>query len=252
MIEHFKGEEAFVAKVKKYYHLVTVNQQVVTTPFLNPYQIKIVKSLFGKNEDVNMCCSGGIVGSESQRMVLMPSFYKLEQADFSIVVLKISYSNKFDTLRHKDVLGTFMSLGLSRDKFGDIVPGDSCYYVAIDCSVVDMVTISIEKMKRVKVRISVYKGIVERVQEYTNKTIISSSMRLDKVVASMYGMSRSKAVDVVRGGLVKVNYKVVEEIDFLCNNEDILSIRGYGRVLIKDTQRKTKSDNFVIEGFYYK
>lgn len=252
MIEHFKGEEVFIGKVKKYIHLVTINQQVVTTPFLNPYQIKIINSMISKELDLIKEVEGAIVNSEMQRLVLAPSYYSIEYQDFDLCLLKFKYNNKFDSLSHRDILGTLMSLGIQREKFGDIVEGDSCFYVAVDQSVVDLLMIHVDKIKRAKVKITISKDKVERVQEYTKKTIILSSLRLDKVVSGMFLISRTKAVDLIRAGLVKVNYKVVEEVDFLCNNEDILSVRRYGRVLLQDTCRKTKSDNFVIEGNYYK
>lgn len=252
MIEHFKGDEVFVAKVKKYLHLVVDKQQIIVTAFLDPYQRKIVRSIFGKQDEVQMVSDGGIVNGESKRVVLAPCFYELEKDDFGISVLQIKYNNKFDTLRHKDILGTLMSLGIKREMFGDIVPGDSCFYIAVDSNIEHTIMFEIEKIKKTKVHISVYNEFVERVQEYTVKTVILSSMRLDKVVSSMYNISRTKAVELIRAQMVKVNYKVVDEIDFLCNNDDILSIRRFGRVKLQDTKRKTKSDNYVIEGFYYK
>lgn len=252
MIEHFKGDEIFVAKVKKYQQLVVEKQQIITTPFLDPYQRKIVQSVFGKVEGVTIVSCGGIENAESQRMVLAPSFYQLEDDDFKIVILEFKYNNKFDTLEHKDILGTLMSLGLKREFFGDIVPGDSCYYVAVDKTIVDTIILSIEKIKRTKVKINPYLGDITRNQGFTIRSHILSSLRLDKVVSTMYGMPRSKAVELIRAGLVKVNYKVVDEIDFLCNNDDILSIRRYGRVMLRNTNRTTKSDNHVYEGLYYK
>ena len=46
--------------------------------------------------------------------------------------------------------------------------------------------------------------------------------------------------------------KEVEEINYLCNNSDIISLRRHGRVKFVDTKRRTKQDNYVVEGYFYK
>ena len=93
---------------------------------------------------------------------------------------------------------------------------------------------------------------IEIIHQYTCKTFIVSSFRLDKIVSSIYNLPRSKAVNYIRSGFVKVNHKEVEEISYLCNNSDIISLRRYGRVKIVDTKRVTKQNNYVIEGYFYK
>ncbi|WP_338136873.1 S4 domain-containing protein [Catenibacterium mitsuokai] len=47
------------------------------------------------------------------------------------------------------------------------------------------------------------------------KTVIVSSLRLDKMVAALFGISRNKAVDAIHGQYVKLNYKVIEDISKL-------------------------------------
>ena len=51
-----------------------------------------------------------------------------------------------------------------------------------------------------------------------------------------------------------VQYQKFEEFIkvYLCNNSDMISLRRYGRVKFVDTKRKTKQDNFVVEGYFYK
>ena len=79
-----------------------------------------------------------------------------------------------------------------------------------------------------------------------------SSLRLDKMVAALFGISRNKAVDAIHGQYVKLNYKVIEDISKICDNNAIISLRHHGRVKIFITDRRTKQDNYVIEGQYYR
>ena len=78
-----------------------------------------------------------------------------------------------------------------------------------------------------------------------------SSLRLDKVIASMFKVSRQVASEAIRAGNCKVNYKVVEEVSFLCHNNDMISLKHYGRVKISIENRQTKQGNEVVIGYFY-
>ncbi|WP_333576061.1 hypothetical protein [Faecalibacillus intestinalis] len=56
----------------------------------------------------------------------------------------------------------------------------------------------------------------------------------------------------MRAGHVKVNHKPVEQINYLCNNKDIISFKKHGRVMFVDCNKQTRSDNYVVEGYFYK
>ena len=62
-------------------------------------------------------------------------------------------------------------------------------------------------------------------------------MRLDKIISSFYKISRQKAAEFIRAGHVKVNHKPVEQINYLCNNKDIISFKKHGRVMFVDCKQ---------------
>ena len=145
-----------------------------------------------------------------------------------------------------------MSLGVKRELFGDIYEYHDVFYVLMDLKIYDYVKNNLNLIKHSKVKLSLSDESIEITHQYTCKTFIVSSFRLDKIVSSIYNLPRSKAVNYIRSGFVKVNHKEVEEISYLCNNSDIISLRRYGRVKIVDTKRVTKQNNYVIEGYFYK
>ena len=223
MFEHFKGEEVFVKKVLDYLDQVQYKQRLILTQFLDPYHQSIVKSVIGHQDEVQVLENGGFIHSESQRMIIAPYFYEIEKEDFEIVVCKIIYAKNFEKLTHRDILGALMSLGIKRELFGDIVEKDKDFYLAID----------------------------RHIYEYL-KSFIVSSFRLDKIISSFYKISRQKAAEFIRAGHVKVNHKPVEQINYLCNNKDIISFKKHGRVMFVDCNKQTRSDNYVVEGYFYK
>lgn len=252
MLEHFKGEEVFVKKVLEYKDQALYKQRLILTKFLNPYHQSIVYSIIGNPDDLIVVEEGGLINSEMKRLIIAPSFYQIEKEDFELVLAKITYAKAFGRLTHRDILGALMSLGVKRELFGDIYEYEDDFYVAMDQKIYDYVKDNLTKIKRSKVKLSISDQVITIKHDYTSKTFIVSSFRLDKVVATLYGVPRSKAVSYIQAGFVKVNHKEVEEINYLCNNSDVISLRRHGRVKFVDTKRKTKQDNFVVEGYFYK
>lgn len=252
MLEHFKGEEVFVKKVLEYQDQALYKQRLILTKFLNPYHQSIVYSIIGKNSELVVKEDGGLNNCEMKRMIIAPDFYQIEENDFEIVLAKITYAKSFGKLSHRDILGALMSLGVKRELFGDIYEYQDDFYVAMDQKIFVYVLDNLTKIKKSKVKITASKQELTIEHQYMKKIFIVSSLRLDKVVSTLYGIARSKAADYIRAGFVKVNHKEVEEINYLCNNRDIISLRRHGRVKFVDTNRLTKQNNHVVEGYFYK
>lgn len=252
MFEHFKGEEVFVKKILEFKEQALNKQRIVLTKFLNPYHQSIVYSIVGNLDDLIVLEDGGLLNCEAKRIIIAPSYYQIEKEDFNLVLVKITYAKPFGKLSHRDILGALMSLGVKRELFGDIYEYHDDYYVAMDLKIYDYVKDNLTMIKKSKVKLSLTDEQIEIIHQYTSKTFIVSSLRLDKIVSSFYNLPRSKAVSYIQSGFVKVNHKEVEEISYLCNNSDIISLRRHGRVKFVDTTRKTKQDNYVVEGYFYK
>ena len=252
MFEHFKGEEVFVKKVLDYLDQVQYKQRLILTQFLDPYHQSIVKSVIGHQDEVQVLENGGFIHSESQRMIIAPYFYEIEKEDFEIVVFKIIYAKYFEKLTHRDILGALMSIGIKRELFGDIVEKDKDFYLAVDQHIYEYLKDELKMIKRSKVKLTKCQEEIEVKNEYIIKSFIVSSMRLDKIISSFYKISRQKAAEFIRAGHVKVNHKPVEQINYLCNNKDIISFKKHGRVMFVDCNKQTRSDNYVVEGYFYK
>ena len=97
--------------------------------------------------------SGGIDGAERQRALLFPDYYSPEQSDFQLCLFEIIYPKKFITLEHRQIFGTLMSLGLKREKFGDIlIQNDQIQFVAAE-EIEIYLTVNLEKVGKASVTI---------------------------------------------------------------------------------------------------
>lgn len=250
ILEHFKGDEVFVKKILDYQTQALDHQKMILTPFLNPHEQDIVYKVIG-HHDLQVKSSGGLLNAENQRMVICPDFYEIEDEDFQINVVEVIYHQQFGRLQHKDVLGALMSLGIKRECIGDIYD-DSHIYFACTSQTFPYIQNNLNQIKKSKVKLRLVHETIEIIRQFTTKTFFLSSMRLDKVVSTMFKISRQVASESIRAGFVKVNHKEVEDVSFLCHNNDIISLKRHGRVKIVDEKRKTKQGNFVVVGYFYK
>ena len=71
-------------------------------------------------------------------------------------------------------------------------------------------------------------------------------MRLDSIVSALINVSRTKAQSLIDDKMVFVNYKLLEEKSYLCNNDDTISVRGYGRYVIMEVVKTTKKQRLLL------
>lgn len=241
ILQHYKGYESLLSRLQDMIALVEKRDSVVLTPFFSPDQIMIAQSYFGKQYQYEIF--GGYENCERAKIALLP--YS-QDVDFAITILYAKVPTKYGRINHPDVLGAFMNLGLEREKCGDIIVDEDEIYLIVDTDISSYVMQFLTKIKRTSVRFLPYEGILEKQTKMIEKTYIVTSLRLDVLVSAFAHIARSKAQQLVKNGLVKVNHLVLEDCSHLCYNNSVISIRGHGRFLFQDVTKKTKKDYFVI------
>jgi RNA-binding protein YlmH len=83
-------------------------------------------------------------------------------------------------------------------------------------------------------------------QNYHSASIIVPGLRLDSILAKSLHLSRANAQELIRTGRVKVNGKINLNRDYLCKQDDLLSITRFGRVVIGEITGKTRKDNLIL------
>lgn len=219
------------------------------TDFLNPDEQAIIK---------NMCLSEGLhFGScggngDYERAVCVISSDTFDD-EYPVEVIRITGSFKFEKLTHRDYLGAILSLGIKREKTGDINVFDDGAEIWIYEGMGSYITSNLDKIKHtgIKAEIIDRQYARQRIQNFKDIRINVSSMRLDCIVAALAGTSRNEAASNVKKGNVKVDYIIVDEPSEKVNENQLISIRGSGRFLIDGLSGKTKSDrlNIVVKKY---
>ncbi|MDR1606274.1 MAG: cell division protein [Streptococcaceae bacterium] len=251
--QHFRAsEKTFIDKASDWLSRVSDHYGLVTTDFLNPRQLAILKTLVnGYREDqVQMFVSSSLVQSEYVKVILAPRYYELDVTDFDLACLQIDFASKFVTLKHSQILGTLLGeTGLDRSKIGDIVAHQTFAQVLVNAKLVPLMIASIDKIagSGVKLREIGLAEFVKPPEQTVDKILTMSSLRLDKAIASAFNISRSQVQNLIQSRQAKVNYSDVLRNDFELDQGDLISVRGLGRFKIVQELGLTKKDKLRVE-----
>ncbi len=250
IFQHFRKEEQqFIEQVSGWMNEVEDRYTPKLTDFLDPRERFIVKSVLGANE-IGMESLGLFPDAERQRVLLYPSYYEPTEDDFNITVFELKYPVKFVTLRHPDILGSLMSVGLDRSKFGDIrIDGEKIQFAVADEVSLYLKTnfISAAKVKVQLLEVDDVAEMITATEEWHEESHTVSSMRLDTVMSSVYNISRQKASALIHGGKVKVNWTLQEQPSFELHESDMISSRGFGRIKVLMIEGRTKKDKVRLQ-----
>ncbi len=256
IFQHFTLEERdFVEKMIDACHQVEESYSYYLTAFLNPREEEILQSLAGYFH-LQLHSSRQFLETEFVRVILAPDYYLLEEEDFELMALEILYPRKFHQLTHSQILGTLLhQLGIKRDYIGDILLGEEQTFVILDRRFGELAQRSLSKISRVPV--SWKEAVLSQLpaktsQDVKSQQVLLSSLRLDKVVATAFHLSRSNALKLIESGQVKLDYKEVKQAGKVLEVGQLVSVRGFGRVRLKEflgfsKQGKLKLDIDIIK-----
>ncbi|MHC0037243.1 YlmH family RNA-binding protein [Pseudoneobacillus sp. C159] len=247
--QHFRPEEReFIDQALQWKKSVEDTYTYKLTDFLDPRQQQILQMIIGNGSDVLCYFFGGTDHSERKRGIIYPDYHILNQDQFQIILYELSYPKKFVSIEHRQVLGSLMSLGLKRDKFGDILfEGDRIQIIAAKeiGHYLEMQFTSVGKSK-VSLREIEPNQILSQHFDWNEEIIIVSSLRLDSIISAFYNISRQKSQSFIEQGNVKVNHSAILKPSFECGEFDLISLRGHGRTKVILIDGKTKKDKWRI------
>lgn len=208
---------------------------------------------------------GGYGEAERKKLYLLPDYmgeavgvpFEAHLAAFGIdteiAALRIDGSG-YRVLSHRDFLGSILGLGIERSVLGDLITDSESGQWAVafcDGAIALFIENELKKVANDKVRVSLVTEWELPPRRYVTIHDTVASSRLDCVVAALCGMSREKANDTVRGGLVEVDFESEERPDRLVDSCELISIRGYGRFRLLALRDRTKKGRIRLEAEKY-
>ena len=223
------------------------------TAFLSPAEQACVTDLLNACGHPRHVFYGGYEDAERRICLFLPDWQEDEDAvsleDPPLCALEAAFPGG-SSLTHRDLLGSLMGLGLTREKLGDILlpePG-RCQVIALP-EVVPILRSQWESAGRCRcsevTEIPLSALSPKPPQVKTIRDTVATP-RLDAVLASGFSLSRSRAAAYISGGKVAVNHRECLKNDKLMEEGDILTCRGLGKCVVKEVPGQSRKGRTML------
>ena len=206
---------------------------------MNMDSIEVTKSFL--SDTVPYTFIGGYPQAMAKRLVIG----QVEDESEYICCLKARFNSNFNKLTHRDVTGALYGIKIEREKFGDLWVDEENIYLYAATEMADAVIADLTQIGKCTVQFTRCPNQQQQFKfEELNITVCSA--RLDNIISSLIHKSREKAQKYIVSGNVNVNHKSIEDCSFVCNNGNILSVKGYGRFLVDQINENPRTGKLKI------
>ncbi|MBD2002479.1 MULTISPECIES: photosystem II S4 domain protein [Cyanophyceae] len=223
--------------------------EVVVTDFLSPPEIVEIQQAFNRLTEVQLVAWGGYPQAERQRIAIARSEIPLEVSQVPVAALDIAGNFLFDQATHRDFLGSMLGCGIVREKTGDIIVlGESGAQAIVVPEMVEFLEMQLNQVRSTPVKTRRIELSELKIREPKKKelTTVEASLRLDAIASAGFGMSRSKMVDFIDAGDVRVNWKETTQASSQVKSGDLIAIRGKGRLEVGEIA-VTKKERYRVQ-----
>lgn len=212
------------------------NEKSVSLRFLSLQEQAQINNLVKDKSSIHF--NGGYEGSELKRV----SFFG---AASNVVCYKIIHNNKHLILTHQNILGSLLGLQITRDSIGDILPKQGVFFATEEIRA--EIEYSFTQIGKHSIEVhEIDSTTIKTEQEFIELRTTVESLRLDLIVGKITNMSRNQAQDYIKNEFVKKNHNITTKPTSKVSENDIISIRKYGRFIIRDTSNTNKKGKIVV------
>lgn len=223
--------------------------EVVVTDFLSPPEQVEIRQMFDRLTEVQLVFWGGYPQAERQRGAIARADLPLSSENVSLAAVDMAGNFLFDAATHRDFLGSILGCGIVREKTGDIIIlGERGAQAIVTPEMVEFLTFHLQQVRSVPVKVSTIPLEELKIREPKKKelTTVEASLRLDAIASAGFGLSRSKMVDFINAGDVRVNWKDINQASYNLKAGDLVALRGKGRLEVGEIM-VTKKDRYRVQ-----
>ncbi|XP_018850653.1 putative RNA-binding protein YlmH isoform X3 [Juglans regia] len=204
-------------------------REVLHTNFLTPPVLKESMLTLEKLADIRAVAQGGYPQAERCRISIGHPDVLTSDPDV-VAALSVTGNFAFQPCSHGDYLGAILGTGIAREKLGDIIL--QVGNVSVSCTKIPLISLDYEP---------------PRTQSF--KTV-EASLRVDALGSAGFKISRSKLVDSISKGEVRVNWSPVSKNNTILRTGDVVSVSGRGRLKVGEI-KTTRKGKFEVELIRY-
>lgn len=211
------------------------------TGFLSPREQQLTTTLLNTaGVRSGYVYDGGYEGAERKLLVFLPDW--AEDTEGELAFLRAQFHGAENAPTHRDILGSLMGLGITRERIGDILIAEHSADVVASPALAEFLLREWESAGRVKLTVSSIQRWELEVPEVkvTQVRDTVSSLRLDAVVSSAFSMSRGRAAELIAAGRVNLDHFPCDKPDKQVSEGAVITARGFGKAKLAQVGGLTK------------
>lgn len=256
LLKDYKKQEDKIclAQVLDKIEISKKTNKIQYTDFLDMYQISLVQNFLRKIQITNCKLYVGYEEAERKIVIIYPENYTESMIEknynkmLKIVRIQLPEEEK-GKYTHRNYLGGIVKLGLKREKVGDIIvstQGADIVVVEEFSNILKEQLPSLTRFENSKIEIVEIEKLKKKEVKVEEIKIIVPSLRLDNIVSDLARTSRSKAAQIMNQERVFINGQNETKLSKQVKLNDVITIRGKGRFVIKKFEGKTRSGRTVV------
>ena len=166
--------------------------------------------------------------------------------EYPFQFIKINNKSKFNILKHKDYLGAIMSLGIEREKMGDLRVIDDYAVVPVCADIASYIYSTLSTVGNAPINIEIIDSSEVPKSNFEESTIIIPSLRIDNFVSKLAKVSRSKALNIIDENRVLIDYLRTKDKSKEIKEGQTITISGVGKFIVGSIIGNTKSGNCKV------
>lgn len=238
----FIVDKSVRSRIERIYQKILTSMKsnkFVYTDFLDPYERTLVKTFI--KYPLSYYEDGGYFEAERKILQIYPEYMESKNL---VQIIKIDSKNK---ITHREILGSVMGLGLVREKIGDIVSnGDLEHYIVVTNELVNYIMSNLKKVGNNNVSLTLSEDVKKSGELFSYKDLVIKSKRLDLFLSKAFSINRNLSKSYIEHGLCKVNFMPITNPSYLLSENDLISLRKYGRCYFDEILNTTKKDNILV------
>ena len=224
---------------------------VTSTGLLDTHEQALAIAASRHAAGVRTLMYGGYDEAERRMLVCVPRDIPMddeEAVEGLLRVLRVKLPTISRELSHRDYLGSLLGLGIDRRLTGDILVRPDGADIFIVPGIEEFLLKELHRIGPVEVKTEadpVEELIVPEARvEFIKDSL--SSVRLDSVVSSAFRISRGKAAEAVRKGLVSVDHAECIKPDAAVHEGASIVLKGKGKAVLEETGGESRKGRIRI------
>ncbi len=262
------NDELLIARLEDKIDQTADKYMLTAGDFLDMHQRKIAEDYCKSRKlPVRYIFYGGYADAERCMPVFLPDYIELQAGGAAgtamqvpeeiaelLSVVRVKAPKGGRILTHRDYLGSLLALGLDREVTGDILvrgPDEKTgggADIIVETGVAEFIEMNYNKAGHTNLTVEILPigaldaGLVNIVK----KRDTVASLRLDNIVSAAFAVSRSKAAEAIRRGIVSVNSVECLKVDRIIEEGDRVTLRGKGKIGLAEVGGKSRKDRIIV------